>query len=141
MGHKATVQAIYEDFGRGDVESILARLADDVEWDRWPHGNSAQQRGVPYLVERSDRAGVGEFFEAAAGLEFHRFEPRALIEDGDHVVALIDIDVTVRATGRRFQDDEIHLWTFGPDGHVTGLRHYIDTAKHAEASVGAPVGA
>ena len=42
----AAVEAIYAAFGRGDVPSILERLADDVRWDDW--GDSfAQRAGVP----------------------------------------------------------------------------------------------
>lgn len=32
-GHAATVVAMYEAFGRGDVPFVLEQLADDVEWD------------------------------------------------------------------------------------------------------------
>jgi uncharacterized protein len=36
--------------------------------------------------------------------------------------------------GFRYRDEEMHLWTFGPDGKVTRLRHYLDTAKHIKAA-------
>ena len=35
--------------------------------------------------------------------------------------------------GGRFRDEELHRWAFGPDGRVTSLRHYVDTAKHLAA--------
>ena len=52
---------------------------------------------------------------------------------GDSVVALIDEDVTVRATGERFRDVTAQVWTFGPDGRVAAFRHLVDTVKHVEA--------
>jgi ketosteroid isomerase-like protein len=42
----ATVQGIYEAFGKGDVPAILEVLADDVEWEAWEN-NSAVEAGVP----------------------------------------------------------------------------------------------
>jgi uncharacterized protein len=133
MSNQETVHQIYAAFGRGDIPGILDRLAPAVRWDHWPDGGGAQRHGVPWPQPRTGREEVGGFFETLAGLEFHRFEPTALIGDGDRVVALIDVDVTVRATGERFRDAELHLWTFDGDGRVAEFRHFVDTAKHVEA--------
>lgn len=46
---------------------------------------------------------------------------------------LIEVDLTVKATGKRLRDEEIHLWEFGPDGKVVSLRHFLDTAKAIDA--------
>jgi ketosteroid isomerase-like protein len=135
MSNREAVQSIYEAFGRGDVESILTHLSDDVRWDRWPAGNGAQDAGVPWMAERMGHAGAREFFALIyEELEFNGFAQVALLEDDTRVAALIELDVTVRATGRRFQDAEIHLWTFGPDGRVSDFRHHNDTVKHAAAA-------
>jgi ketosteroid isomerase-like protein len=137
MSNIATVQSIYEAFGRGDVPAILDKLSDNVSWDAWEGDNTAQDAGVPWVLRRSGREGVMEFFQAVAeGLEFHRFEPTNLLEGGNQVVATIAFEATAKATGERFQDEEIHLWTFGADGKVTSMRHYIDTAKHIKAAKG-----
>jgi uncharacterized protein len=136
MSNSQTVQGIYEAFGRGDVPAILDRLSHDVAWDAWPDQTSGQRAGIAWLAERRGRDQVGAFFESLGALEFHEFAPTALIAGGNHVVALISVDVTVRDTDRRFRDDEIHLWQFGDDGRVTRFRHYVDTGKHVEAVAG-----
>jgi ketosteroid isomerase-like protein len=46
--HLATVGAIYEAFGKGDIPTILGYMADDVRWEEWDD-NSAQRAGVPWL--------------------------------------------------------------------------------------------
>src|SRR4051812_47704057 len=79
------------------------------------------------------RGEVAGFFEAPGALEFHEFAPRAILAGGDLVVALIDEDATVRATGERIRDKTAHVWTFGPDGRVVDFRHVADTVKHVEA--------
>ena len=141
MGNAQTVQGIYEAFGRGDVPAILECMAEGVEWERWEQPNAGQDAGVPWLAHRSGPAGVEAFFEdVAANLEFHSFEPRNLLEGGNQVAATIRFDATAKETGERFQDEEIHLWTFADDGKVTGLRHYVDTAKHIKVAGRAPAG-
>jgi ketosteroid isomerase-like protein len=129
-----TVQRIYEAFGRGDVAEVLEQLADDVTWEHWETGNSAQDAGVPWLARRTGRAEVAAFFETLAReLEFHSFQPLALLEGEGTVAAVIRGDVTVRATGRRIRDDEVHLWTFDESGKVIAHPHFLDTGKHIGA--------
>ena len=84
MSHLPTVQSIYEDFGRGDVAAILSRLSDDVEWE---YGNA--ESGVPWLKPRSGPAEVAKFFESLAAVEFTRFEPKVMLENGPIVVVLL----------------------------------------------------
>lgn len=139
MSHTQTVAAIYEAFGRGDVPAILDRLADDVAWEARPDGQGAHLREAPWLAERHGRAEVAGFFESLQQLEFHEFRPTALLADADLVAAVIAVDIAVRATGRRFRDLEVHLWTFGADGKATEFRHVLDTAKHVEAAAPQPV--
>ena len=45
VSNAATVQGIYEAFGKGDVPAILDVLADDVEWEAW-EDNSAVNAGA-----------------------------------------------------------------------------------------------
>lgn len=46
------------------------------------------------------------------------------------------MDAELPESGGKFRDEEIHLWTFGEDGKVVALRHYVDTAKHIAANKG-----
>lgn len=130
----ATVQAIYEAFGRGDIHAILQRLAADVRWDHWPHGNGAQDAGVPWMVQRTGRNEVAGFFAGLADLEFHHFRPVTVLEGDGRVAALIEVEATGKATGNRLHDLEIHLWEFDEHGLVTSFRHHVDTAKHVAAA-------
>ena len=133
MTNLETVKAIYEAFGRGDVSDILARVSDDVSWEEWATPGRAQEL-IPYLRPRNGRPNVAGFLgDVAATLEFHSFEPVGFFESRDHVLVRIRFDATIRTTGRRFQDEEIHLWGFDKSGRVAEFRHYVDTLKHVEA--------
>jgi ketosteroid isomerase-like protein len=130
MSHIATVQSMYEAFGRGDVPAILEHLADDVEWDT---GDPRGGHGVPWLAPRRGRQAVLGFFEALRPLEFLKFAPTRLLADGDTVVALIDLEVRARAGGAAVQEiDEVHIWRFDARGRVRSFRHRVDTALHLE---------
>lgn len=129
MSYKETVQEMYAAFGRGDVPAILERLSPDVEWEY-----DASPTEVPWLQPRQGRAGAAEFFASLANLEFHHFEPKLILAEGSTVVAVVDVDATVRKTGLRAREvDEVHIWHFGDDGLVTRFRHRADTLKQLRA--------
>jgi ketosteroid isomerase-like protein len=123
MSNIETVQAIYEAFGRGDVEAILARLSEDVEWEY-----GVNTTDVPWLQPRRGRAGAAEFFQALAALEFRNFQVTLIAGSGNIVVGLCDVTAVVRSTGKTFvEPDEAHIWHFGEDGLVQRFRHRADT--------------
>jgi len=120
-----TVQQIYEAFGRGDVPAILAKLAQDVDWE---YGGGSTD--VPWLQPRRGRERVAGFFAALTGVDFHTFAPKAFFESGPTVVVLVDLEATVRATGRRFVEvDEVHIWHFDAAGLVSAFCHRADTHR------------
>jgi ketosteroid isomerase-like protein len=121
----ATVGAIYEAFGRGDIPAILDRLADDVDWE-----TGREDHGVPWLRPGTGKAHVASFFETLQPLEFKRFEPTTIVGDGDTVLALINLEAHNPANGETIDDLEVHVWTFDPDGKVRSLRHVVDTVQH-----------
>ena len=132
MDHIATVQEIYEAFGRGDVAAVLDRLAEDVDWEAG--GSSAHDEGVPWLLRRRGRDGAAEFFATLDAFETRRFEPLSFLAGPSQVAAVIGIELAVRASGFVIADEEIHLWSFDDAGLVSAFRHLVDTAKHIDAA-------
>jgi ketosteroid isomerase-like protein len=132
MPYADVIREIYGAFGRGDVPAILARLAEDVEWEYGVNSTS-----VPWLQPRRGRDAVRGFFEAFAGAaETHRFEVKSVLQEGSLVVAVIDIEFTVRATGKRVvEEDEVHVWRFAAD-RVVRFRHRVDTHQQQRAYEG-----
>ena len=122
-----SVQRIYEAFGRGDVPAVLDELADDVQWEAWEN-NHAQNAGVAHLTPRTDKEGVAAFFGLVGGLGVKEFLVLDIGESDRQVMAEIVIETD------SYRDEEIHLWTFGDEGKVTRMRHYVDTAKHMAAA-------
>lgn len=108
-----TVQSIYAAFGRGDIPAILGHLAENIEWE---YGMS--DAGVPWLQARKGRAEVPKFFESLGAFDLQKFQPTTLLDGGNVVVALIDVALVVKATGRRrvTEEDEVHIWKFDNQG-------------------------
>jgi len=134
MSNVESVQQGYEAFGRGDIQGALEHVAEDVRWEHHPTGNTAQDRDVPYMRSRNGReAAAGFFQDIDEDFEMHSFNPHSFLEGDGLVVAIIEYELTVKATGKRVHDEEIHLWEFGPDGKATAFRHFLDTEKAIEA--------
>ena len=131
MTHAATVAAIYEAFGRGDIPAILERISEDVQRER-----PGVDHGIPWLEPGRGKAHVLRFFEALGAMSFEAFEVTNILEHGATVVGLVSSTISVKASGQRFSDDEAHVWTFGADGRVAAFRHLCDTVVHKRAAGG-----
>jgi len=68
-----TVKQIYESFKRGDTQSIIDRMREDVEFEY-----DMKDHGVPWYKHRKGKADVAEFFREIADLEVTKFEPREM---------------------------------------------------------------
>ena len=128
----ATVAAIYEAFGRGDVPAILDLLTEDVVFDDDTRPSAAQEAGHPLLVPHRGKDGVARFFAELSKYRFSEFEVTDLLT-GDHCVAARILLETTAPSGVVIRDDAVHLWRFDDNGLATGMRHYADTAKHLAA--------
>ena len=132
MSNLRTVRDIYEAFGRGDVPTILSRLAETVEWE---YGATSLE--VPWLQARRGREGAAAFFSSLAALDFKKFTPKTFLEGSGVVVVLLDVEFIVKATGKSVaEEDQVHLWNFDEHGQVSRFRHRVDTQRHALACAG-----
>ena len=126
MAYIGTVQKIYEALGKGDVPAILSHMSDDVEWE---YGGDST--GLPWLQLRRGPVQVAGFFQdLGAALDVQRFQPTTFLESANVVVALIELEFVVRATGRRVvEEDEVHIFHFDDMGKVRRFRHRMDTYR------------
>jgi len=123
MSNAETVLAIYKDFGRGDVASILDRLDDAVEWE-----TTVPVSDVPWLQARRGKANIAGFFKSLAQLQITRFEPHTIFDGGDKVFVLIHLEATAHGSSHSFPNNG-HLWQFNAKGKVVKFDHVTDTAQ------------
>jgi len=118
----AVVKRVYEAFLRQDVPSILALVADSVDWEFV--GSST----LPYAGRRRDHKGVADFFAAVAQSDdVQAFEPREFIESGEDVAVLGWERATARETGHAFESEWAHIFTVS-NGKITRWRGFFNTA-------------
>jgi ketosteroid isomerase-like protein len=121
------VKQAYDYFKKGDIQSVLNLMSEDVDW-RLPEVENMPQAG-----RRKGLNAVTEFFSLLdQAQETKIFEPTEYIAQGDKVVALGHYLWTVKPTGRDFGSDFVHVFTVR-DGKITGFDEYFDTAVAASA--------
>lgn len=119
------IQRIYAAFGQGDIPTILANVTDDTEW-----GFNVRHSDVPWHAPANGKEALPRFFSALGeNVDFQAFEPRTFVHSGDHVIADVHMEYTIRKTGKRVNEDALFWWTLTPDGKVAKLTHFEDTAQ------------
>jgi uncharacterized protein len=124
----ATVAAMYEAFGRGDIPTVLSFLDDGVEW------SNVGPADIPYFGVKHGHAGALTVFAfLGEHVEMAVFDPRTFIADGQHVVALVRVAATVKSTGLGYDEETVHVFDFNDEGRVVRFRDYQDTDAVATA--------
>jgi len=116
------VKAIYDAVGSADIEAILGRVADDVDW-----AAEAASQAAPWYGQRAGQDGVASFFkDLASSVEISEFTPHAFAAAGDDVHLLVNWTIRSIATGRSASMTMHHYWQLR-DGKVTRFRGSEDT--------------
>ncbi len=121
-----TVKDFFAAIGRGDRESLLALVADDIEWiipgENWPLAGT--YRG---------HAGLAKLLDTASGSIETSTEAREFVAHGDRVLVVGFARGIIKATNKTFEDDWIFAITVR-DGKLTNIREYVDTQALARAA-------
>jgi uncharacterized protein len=130
------IQRMYDAFGRGDIQTILDHLTDDVDW------TFEAPSSIPYSGEMKGRAEVqSKFFGGLADTQDNqKLSISDYVAQGDSVATFGRYSATVKATGKRFDVALAHLFKLR-DGKVAKFVNYGDTARVAEAYSGAAAAA
>ncbi|HEX3101166.1 MAG TPA: nuclear transport factor 2 family protein [Pyrinomonadaceae bacterium] len=119
--NKQTVEELYAAFGRGDIDSIVAKCTKDVEWIT--HLDPI----VPWSGDHSGKDFVPAFFGAIFGsVEVTAFEPEDWIVDGNTVVNTGRFACHVRSTGKNADTRWVFIWKFTDDGMISRYEQFHD---------------
>ncbi|HEV3085926.1 MAG TPA: nuclear transport factor 2 family protein [Candidatus Elarobacter sp.] len=130
----AAVQAAFDDFRRGDIGSLLARLTDDIDWETPGAGTV-----IPYAGRLHGKPAIAKFFESVGSTtEFRRFDTNEFAANGDLVVALGEWDGVVRATGVATAEQFAMAFWFRGD-KVCKFREFSDTRSLIAALSAPPI--
>jgi ketosteroid isomerase-like protein len=122
------VKKLYEAFGKGDIDTIIGSLADQLVW-RFDASSV-----IPYAGEYKtpDQVKDGFFGSLASTQKDYALKTDEFIAQDDKVVMVGSYGATVDATGKRFDLPLVHVWRI-QNGKVTRFLVFTDTAKVAEA--------
>jgi ketosteroid isomerase-like protein len=121
------VRRSYDAFARGDLDAVLADLADDVEWQQaqgLPHGGTYRGRDAV-------RRAIFEPLDAEWWEEFSA-EPAEFLDAGDEIVVLGRYRGRAKGTGKRLDVPFVHVWTVRGDEAVR-FRQFLDTRGWVDA--------
>ena len=124
----ATINEIYDAVGVGDVDAILDRVTDDVDW-----AAEATGTGAPWHGPRTGKTGVASFFADLGGsIEISEFTPHHFAAGEADVHLLVDWAFRSIATGREVSMTMHHYWRLR-DGKVEYFRGSDDTELMTQA--------
>ena len=124
----AVVERLYAAYARGDMEGVLADIADDVDW-----AAEAASTTVPWYGPRRGKQEVPSFFEAiASSVDISAFDILGLASNDTNVVATLHWTFTVKATGKTASMYMQHWWRFA-GGKIVFFRGSEDSEQSAAA--------
>ena len=124
----ASVQRLYAAYGQGDVDAVLAELADDVDW-----AAEAAGTGVPWWGPYRGRGEVPRFFkEIGTNVDVTEFDLVSFTSNDTDVVATVHWTFTVNATGKTASMYMQHWWRFA-NGKIVFFRGSEDSAQSLAA--------
>ncbi len=122
-----TVRGCYEKFGNGDISGLMEHFSDDIAFSV-PEIENSPYGGIWYGREE-----VKKFFEVMElAEEITDYEAREFIAQGDRVVVLGRSTATVRATGRHYSTEWVHVHTV-KDRMIVSSAEFFDTAAALRA--------
>jgi hypothetical protein len=118
-----SVRSVYEAFAVGDIPSVFAVFAPDIEW--------IEAEGGPYggVFVGPDAILANVFMKLGGEWDNFAAIPSEFIVDGSTVVALGEYSGTYKSTGKSFNAPFAHIWKF-ENGAVIFFQQYTDTAIH-----------
>ena len=121
------VQSGYDFFDKGDIEGLLTLFTDDIKWTVPEIENAA------FAGSRRGKSAVGNFFKQLnEGEDITEFVAKEFVAQGDKVVVLGRSKATVRATGKSYDTDWVHVFTLR-DGKVAEFHEFFDNAAATRA--------
>jgi len=118
-------------FGRGDLQSALSIVAENVDWQSPVTRTQAEE--ITWAAPRHNREEVMQFFQDLTDkVQPEKFEIMGFTAQGDTVVVEGSNKGVIKSTGRSYEHDWVMVFTLR-DGRIVRHRHYYDTADVATA--------
>ena len=127
MTRKNIIEKMYADFEAGNIPAVIARLDDDIVWER---------PGSPFIPFSGTFSGIEAVKKMiaiqAATIAIQIFLPEHILSDEDTTVVLGKDTATVLETGKAYSTIWAHSFVFKND-KIIQARVFMDTKTIADA--------
>ena len=124
--NRATVEAAYEAFGRGDIAAVIGVNSPDAVWAIHTSANA------PFAGEHKGHDGIGAMFQTIVeSVDITAFSMQPIAADGDVVVAVGEQSYTVKKTGKTVAGPLVHVLTFDTEGQLVHFEEWESNADDA----------
>ncbi|GAA4306526.1 hypothetical protein GCM10023163_31680 [Aestuariibaculum suncheonense] len=121
----ATINSIYEAFGKGDIPTVLGMMDANIVWNE--SSSSSYSDGNPYTSPDAVLNGV--FKRLGEDNEYFKLENIKLSPLGNNqVLATLNYDGKLKKTGESYKTTVVHLWTL-KNGKTTAFQQYLGLGK------------
>ena len=125
MGNVDVVRGMYEAFGRGDIEAVLASFDPQIGW-REAESNPYEPGGEPWIGPDA----IVEKLFVKLGQEWDSFtvSPGEFYDAGEAVITEGRYRGSYKATGKSIDAQFCHVLKLR-EGKVASFQQYLDTAR------------
>lgn len=128
---RATVDALYDAYERGDLQRVAALIHDDIDWMMF-----APVSVFSFAGPRRGRKAVLEVMAAIAGrFSVESYKREIVVVEGDRAAVMSDVAFKQRATGRVMRFRVANFLRF-QDGYAIEFREFFDTFDVVEQVLG-----
>ncbi len=120
----AVVQGMYDAFAIGDVESVVAAMAEDIVWneaENFPYAD-----GNPYVGSQAIVEGV--FARIVAEWDYWELDLQDKLQRGNRIVFFGRYNAKHKESGKTINAQFVHVWEV-VDGKAASFQQYVDTAQ------------
>ncbi len=120
----AVIQGMYDAFAVGDVDSVVAAMAEDIVWnaaDSFPYAD-----GNPYVGSQAIVDGV--FGRIVTDWEYWELNLEDIVQGGNRIAFFGRYNGKHKETGKTINAQFVHLWEV-VDGKAASFQQYADTAQ------------
>ena len=125
MGNVDVLRGLYEAFGRGDIEAVLASFDPQIEW-RQAESNPYEPEVKPWVGP--DAIVENLFMKLGQELDSFTVSPGKFYDAGEAVIVEGRYSVSYNATGKSIDAQFCHVFKLR-EGKVTSFQQYLDTAR------------
>jgi len=120
----AVVQGMYDAFAMGDVESVVAAMAEDIVWneaENFPYADGNPYMGSQAIVE-------GVFGRIVAEWDYWELDLQDKLQRGNRVAFFGRYNAKHKDSGKTISAQFVHVWEV-VDGKAASFQQYVDTAQ------------